>query len=95
MEVGNNMANVSASIYKPPLLEFGGRTTKYPLDRDGKGGNVDIKRTNFFKPAKIGKWLIINTSRARPNELEPLAGALRDVGTKFGMEFGKVDLTQE
>ena len=94
LEVGNKMANVSAKVYQPPLLEFAGRTVM-PLDRDGKGGNVNIKGNGFFKAADVGNFLIINCSRANKQSIDTMAGALQKVGGNFGMEFEGWKIEQE
>lgn len=95
LEVGNKMANVSAKVYQPPLLEFAGSRTVMPLDRESKGGNVNIKGNRFFKAAKIGNFLIINCSRANKQSIDTMAGALQKVGGNFGMEFGGWKIEQE
>ena len=94
LEVGNKMANVSAKVYQPPLLEFAGRTVM-PLDRDGKGGNVNIKGNGFFKAADVGNFLIINCSRANDQSIGLMANALKNVGKNFGMKFKEWKIEQE
>ena len=95
LEVGNKMANVSAKVYAPPLLEFADGRTVQPLDRENKGGNVNIRGNKFFKPAEIGNFLIINCSRANGQAIDSMAGALQKVGGSFGMKFGGWKIEQE
>ena len=94
LEVGNRMANVSAKVYKPPLLEFGDRSISSE-DREGKGGNVNLRGRSFFKAANVGKFLIINCSRASENNIRDMANALQKVGRNFGMKFDDYRIQQE
>ena len=94
--VGNNMANVSAKVYAPPLLEFGKGNSVEPLDRERKGGNVNLRVQKFFKPANVGNFLIINCSpKAQNRSIDEMANALRRVGGNFGMNFGGHKIEQE
>ena len=96
LEVGNRMANVTAKVYAPPLLEFGGGKSVNPLDRDQKGGNVNLRGQGFFKPANVGNFLIINCSpKVQSRGIEEMANALRRVGGNFGMKFGGHKIEQE
>ena len=96
LEVGNKMANVSAKVYQPPLLEFAGNRQVMPLDRDGKGGNVNIKGNGFFKAADVGNFLIINcNTRANDQSINAMANALKNVGKNFGMKFKEWQIEQE
>ena len=96
LEVGNRMANVTAKVYAPPLLEFGGGKSVNPLDRDQKGGNVNLKGQSFFKPANVGNFLIINCSpKAQNRSIDEMANTLRRVGGNFGMNFGGHKIEQE
>ena len=94
LEVGNRMANVSAKVYKPPLLEFGDRSISSE-DREGKGGNVNLRGRTFFKAANVGNFLIINCSRASENNIRDMANALQKVGRNFGMKFDDYRIQQE
>ena len=90
------MANVSAKVYQPPLLEFAGNRQVMPLDRDGKGGNVNIKGNGFFKAADVGNVLIINCqTRANDQSIGAMANALKNVGKNFGMKFQEFKIEQE
>ena len=95
--VGDRMAWTHAQVYQGPLLEFGqGKTiTPEQSDREKKGGNVNIRNSRFFKPAKIGNFLIINCSRANKQSIDTMAGALQKIGGNFGMEFGGWKIEQE
>ena len=97
LEVGNRMANVSAKVYKGPLLEFAqGKTiTPEQSDREGKGGNVNLRGAGFFKAADVGNFLIINCSRANDQSIGAMANALQNVGKNFGMKFSGWKIVQE
>lgn len=97
LEVGNKMANVSAKVYKGPLLEFGKGSTTTPEqsdNREGKGGNVNIRGKSFFKAADVGNFLIINCSRPNDQGITAMANALKNVGKGFGMNFGNFKIQQ-